>query len=234
METISHILIFYLGARFGKLKVKWIGMITAIIADVFLLIVWSSGSLLGLSIPSYIWGFANLLHSVFVILIFLPLLYYGKNYFLSASLGAYSHIFLDIFTHNAEIPVFFPLSNYRPDFFIIYTLNPILIVITHMILFPIVLFLEKSSFLEFITNVRKKVRFFDYLFMFGSFMILLLSIVVFFRLIGPSYMALYVIFTIIFTIDAIFAFVILARECLSEPSLAKLIFKIMEKMRLIV
>jgi membrane-bound metal-dependent hydrolase YbcI (DUF457 family) len=233
LETISHVLIFYLGARFGKLKIKWVGMITAMMADIYLVTSWAFLRLWGFSIPSRIWWLAAFLHSIPIILVFIPLLYFGKIYFFSASLGVYSHILLDIFTHKGEIPVFFPFSDYRPDVYIIFTLDPILIAITHMILLPILLYFEKASILEFIKSARKQVKFFDIFFMLGLIQIFFITTFVFSRLVGTSSLVFLVFLTIIFTLNAMIAVIIFCRESISDGKLKGHIIKIMKKMRLV-
>lgn len=220
MEAIAHILWFYFFARFARLKIKWVGMLTAFLMDLFIFCGgWCSRPIGDIDPSCMCSSLHNFLHSIFVVLIFVPLLYYGKGYFLSAAVGAYSHLFLDIFTHHGFPHPLFPFSNYVLPAYLIDGTNPILIIGANALFLAMIFYFEWDAIKGFIQIGRKKIESFKPLFIIGMIIITAICTLYIYRTIPATPgLALLVIIPLA-SINAIFLTLIFLRECSEDERL---------------
>jgi membrane-bound metal-dependent hydrolase YbcI (DUF457 family) len=137
-------------------------MIAAVIADIFLIV-------FSWILPKFVGGIPmedamNTLtvctHSLIIIVIFLPLLIIGRDYFISAAIGIYSHIFVDIFTHNGFPHLLYPASNAYLPFFVVDDFNPAFVIGCHVIFVIFILFFDWENIKLFASKLKQKVHFF--------------------------------------------------------------------------
>lgn len=119
MFPISHIGLVYLFGKSVKTKKLWAGMIASVIPDIALIIV-RLLAFVGFNLSFISSHPLNLfLHSIFPLLLFLPLAIFGRWYFYSSTIGYSFHLLLDYLTHSAIRMPFYPISNWKLPIFLV-------------------------------------------------------------------------------------------------------------------
>lgn len=154
-------------------------MIAAVISDIFLITFsWVLPKFVGgIWMENVMNTLTTYAHSLLIIVVFLPLLIIGRDYFISAAVGIYSHIFFDIFTHNGCPQLLYPVSNAYLPFFIVDDFNPAFVIGCHVIFVVIILCFDLKNINLFISKLKDRIHFFWYCFISVVLIISMVSIV---------------------------------------------------------
>ncbi|MBI5000644.1 MAG: hypothetical protein HZB92_03835 [Euryarchaeota archaeon] len=153
---------------------KWIGMFTAISVDTFGILVWSLSTLFPYTNPQIIAALDScnsFMHSIFIIILFVPLLFLKRDYFLPASLGAFLNIFLDLFVHVNFPNLLFPIGNLVLPLFVTTDHDPVLLICYNILFLMATLYFEKDSILQFILDCKKKLGTLKMVYFLGALLI---------------------------------------------------------------
>lgn len=151
LDPISHSLWFYFIARGLGLRKKWLGMLLAFWADIFMVLAYVFK-------VSWLYPLHFGIHSFLCFIAFIPLLAVDRDYFVSSVAGVYSHIALDSFTHHNFPVLFYPLSNFSLPFYLIYSIDPALILLNMVVLLPLLLIFESKSIVRYVKTIIPRFR----------------------------------------------------------------------------
>lgn len=222
MFTVSHIALFYLLGKGIKIKKLWIGMVTSILPDIALIIA-GLGNMMGLGIAFGSSHPLNLfLHSIFALVILIPLIIFEKWYFYSATIGYSFHLVLDYLTHVSIRMPLYPFTTWKIPIFIIPYVDIRVIFITNIFICAMFMVLYLKKVIEIINkflNYSKK----------GRAQVLTISYVVIISLIGLWYTyavigmekSLLIILTIIITINLLFLGILFLVEVNNDEKVSK-------------
>ena len=150
MFTVSHIALFYLLGKGIKIKKLWIGMVTSILPDIALIIA-GLGNMVGLGIAFGSSHPLNLfLHSIFALLLLIPLIIFEKWYFYSTAIGYSFHLVLDYLTHVSIRMPLYPISTWKIPIFIIPYIDIRVIFGTNILVCAIFMILYSKKIIEII------------------------------------------------------------------------------------
>jgi hypothetical protein len=160
MEPISHIAVFYLIFKNLNIKKLWTGMITSILPDSLLIISWI-GIIFGLGFAFKSSNPINLfLHSIFPLIILIPIVFFSKKYYYSSTLGYSLHLLLDYLTHSAIRMPFYPISTWKLPIFVTSYMNPIFSISVFIIILLGFLITDNKKlrhlFIDLFTNYNKQ------------------------------------------------------------------------------
>jgi hypothetical protein len=145
MDPISHVASFYLlGRRVGAERL-WVGMVTTLLPDALLILTFFANLLTGQRSAADSTSILNLyLHSVFALLILLPIAVFSLRYFYVSVAGYSMHLFLDYLTHTTVRMPFYPLTDWKAPTFLMSYLDPVFLLIVSGTIFALTVILERK------------------------------------------------------------------------------------------
>jgi hypothetical protein len=145
MDPISHVASFYLLGRRVGAKRLWVGMVTTLLPDALLILTFFANLLTGQRSAADSTSILNLyLHSVFVLLILLPIAVFSRRYFYISVAGYSMHLLLDYLTHTTVRMPFYPLTDWKAPIFLMSYMDPAFLLIVSGTIFALIVILERK------------------------------------------------------------------------------------------
>jgi hypothetical protein len=145
MDPISHVASFYLLGRRVGAKRLWVGMVTTLLPDMLLILTFFANLLTGQRSAADSTSILNLyLHSVFALLILLPIAVFSLRYFYVSVAGYSMHLLLDYLTHTTVRMPFYPLTDWKAPTLLVSYLDPAFLLTVSMTIFALTVNLERK------------------------------------------------------------------------------------------
>jgi len=155
MDVLIHVGVFYLVATLLHMEKKWFGMVCAALPDIILILFfWVLPSLGVFADSKLIVDLHYFSHSLFALILFLPLLMYSMKYFKIAVLGYSSHLLLDYMTHASVRVALYPVSEWKVPIFVMSYFDTDLTLALNCLLLMGLLLVKRKN----VTSLKRWVR----------------------------------------------------------------------------
>lgn len=150
MEPVSHVALFYILGKKVRIDKLWAGMVVSVIPDTPLILFTILNPIFGFNtVSGWISDLYLFLHSIFALLLLLPIAIFSFRYFYASIAGYSLHLLLDYFTHTTTRLPFYPLTTWKAPIFLVSYFDPVFMVSVSVILLTILTLLYGGKLMSF-------------------------------------------------------------------------------------